>query len=150
MLGKQPHETMTVTRMSQMWKLLDAYTLRPDGQERDVNQNNEWGGFSRRLNMPVFTAWRDLTEYNKDEKTTTALVCDSAWTGRPVGLANQERWLKFAEENCDGIAAFFVIHAKDEDAEVRHVQYIDDDRVFVGRIVRDGGKAFIVGKPRML
>lgn len=141
---------MPVTTMSQMWRLLDAFTLRPDGQERAVNQNNEWGGFSRRLNMPVFTGWRDLTTYDKEAKTTTALVCDTEWTGRPVGLANQERWLKFAEEKNQGLAAFFVIHAKDEAAEVRQVRYIDDDKVFVGMVVRDGGKVYIVGKPKPL
>ncbi len=141
---------MAVTTMSKMWSLLRAYTLTPKGTERPVNHNNEWGGFSRRLNMPVFTGWRDLTTFDKVSKTTTALVCDVAWTGRPAGLRNQERWLKLAEEQNDGIAAFFIIHAVDENAQIRTVKYIDDDKVFVGKIARDAGKAYIVGKPRPL
>lgn len=141
---------MPVTTMSQMWRFLDAYTLTPSGAERAVNQNNEWGGFSRRLGMPVFTGWRDFTTFDKEARTTTARVSDTAWTGRPVGLANQERWIKFAEEKNHGIAAFFVIHAVDENAEVRKVKYIDDDKVFVGKLVRNGGKVYLVGQPKAL
>jgi hypothetical protein len=136
--------------MSHMWRLLDTYTLRPNGTERAVNQNNEWGGFSRRLRMPVFTGWFDLTTFDKEAKTTTALVCDAAWTGRPVGLPNQERWIKFAEENNESIAAFFVIHVADVHAQVRKVKYIDDDKVFIGKLVRDGGKVYLVGRPQAL
>src|SRR4051794_2976561 len=123
---------MAVTTMSQMWRMLDAYTHTPNGTERAVNHLNEWGGFSRRLGMPVFTGWLDLTTFDKEAKTTTALVCDTAWRDRPVGLPNQERWIKFAEENNQGIAAFFVIHAADENAKLRKVKCIDDDKVFIG------------------
>ena len=141
---------MAVTTMSEMWRLLDAYTHTPDGVERAVNQINEWGGFSRRMGMPVFTGWYDLATYDKNAKTTTALVCDAAWSDRPVGLPNQERWIKFAEENNEGIAAFFLIYVADEHAKIRKVKYIDDDRVFIGKLVRDGGKVYLVGQPRAL
>ena len=141
---------MPVTSMSQMWTLLNAYTISANGEERPVNHNNEWGGYSRYLKMPVFTGWRDHTSFDKGEKTTTALVLDKAWTNRPVGTNNQERWIRFALESNNGIAAFFVIHAADEHAEVRKVKYIDDDKVFVGKVVRDGGKVYVVGKPRSI
>jgi hypothetical protein len=136
--------------MKQMWRVLDAYTLTPAGTERAVNHNNEWGGFSRRLNMPVFTGWHDFTTYNRDSKETKALVSDIEWTGRPVGLKNQERWLKFAEEQNNGVASFFVIHAVDEKADIRKVKYIDADKIFEGKVVREGGKVYVVGKPRPL
>lgn len=141
---------MAVTTMSHMWRVLDTYTLARDGSERAVNHNNEWGGFSRRLSMPVFTGWLDLTTYDRAEKTTTALVCDEAWTGRPVGLPNQKFWIKFSEENNQGIAAFFVIHAEDPSAKVRKVKYIDDEKVFTGKLVRAGAKVFVVGRPKAL
>src|SRR5437660_1399527 len=99
---------MAITTMTAMWELLDAYTLTPEGKERPVNQNNEWGGFSRRLRMPVFTGWFDMTTFDKVNKTTSAVVCDTAWTGRPVGLPNQERWVRHAETENDGVAAFFI------------------------------------------
>lgn len=134
--------------MSQMWTLLNTYTLSASGEERSVNHNNEWGGFSRYLKMPVFTGWRDHTAFDKVEKTTTALILDDAWTNRPIGTKNQERWIRWAIDNNDGTAAFFVIHAADENAKVRKVKYIDDDKVFVGKIVIDSGKVYIVGKPR--
>lgn len=140
---------MAVTTMTQMWALLQAHTLTPAGEERAVNHLNEWGGFSRRLNMPVFTGWRDHTVYDKENKTTTALVSDTNWTSA-VGVNNQERWLAFAEQNNESVAAFFIIHAADEHAEPRKVKYIDDDKIFVGKIVRDGTKAFIAGQPRLL
>jgi len=141
---------MPITTMTAMWNFLQAYTLTPEGERRPVNQNNEWGGFSKKLSMPVFTGWFDMVNYDKEKKTTTALVCDTAWTGRPVGLPNQERWLQYAEVQGEGIAAFFIIHAADPNAEKRSVKYIDDDKVFVGPIVRDGGKTYIVGQPRLL
>ena len=40
---------MKVRTMTKMWTLLDAYTLDSDGRERPVNNLNEWGGFSRRI-----------------------------------------------------------------------------------------------------
>ena len=45
-------------------------------------------------------------------------MCDTDWS-RPIGLNNQERWLKFAENSESGLAAFFVIHAVDQKAELR-------------------------------
>lgn len=141
---------MPITKMKDMWALLDAYTMTPDGSERSVNHNNEWGGFSRRLDMPVFTAWSDMLNYDKQAKTTTALVSDIAWAGRPVGLGNQERWLQFAQAH-GGTAAFFVIHAHDTGAQIRKVKYIDDDKVFVGTVTRnEQGQAHITGQPRKL
>lgn len=140
---------MSVTSMTGMWSLLQTYTLNSQGQERDVNHLNEWGGYSRRLGMPVFTAWRDQTTFDKVEKTVTALVLDSDWSGT-TGVNNQARWLRYAEEHNDGVAAFFIIHARDEDATPRKVQYIDDDAVFVGKVVREGAKTFIVGRRRPL
>jgi len=139
---------MTITLMSQMWARLNVYTISANGQERLVNQNNEWGGYSRYLKMPVFTGWRDHTTFDKVEKTTTALILDSDWKDRPVGTKNQELWIRWAFENNNGIASFFVIHALDEKAKVRKVKYIDDDKVFVGKIIRDEGKVYLVGKPR--
>jgi hypothetical protein len=45
--------------LKQMWEKLDAFTISAaDGSERDINVRNEWGGFSRRLKMPVFTGWQ--------------------------------------------------------------------------------------------
>lgn len=141
---------MIINTMTAMWDLLDAYTLTPEGKPRPVNQNNEWGGFSRRLNMPVFTGWFDLTKFDKANKTTSALVCDTSWTGRPVGLPNQERWLRYAETQNNGVAAFFIIHAIDPRANPRKVKYIDHEKVFVGPIVRNGGQAIVVGQPRRI
>lgn len=141
---------MSVTSMSQMWARLDTYTISASGEERAVNHNNEWGGYSRRLRMPVFTGWRDHTTFDKMEKTTTALVLDEEWKNRPIGINNQERWVRWALENNEGIASFFVIHAVDESAELRKVKFIDDDKVFVGKIFRDGAKVYVVGKPRSI
>ena len=138
---------MKITSMSQMWALLDTYTLDGNGNERAVNHLNEWGGYSRKLGMPVFTAWADLLAYDKTAKTTKALVLNSEWKSA-VGVNNQNRWLAHAEQHNQGIAAFFVITAMDEAAEVRKVDYIDDDKVFVGGIVREGVETYIVGQPR--
>lgn len=140
---------MRVTSMMQMWGLLQAHTLTPTGEERGVNHLNEWGGYSRKLGMPIFTGWRDHTKFDKQEKTVTALVSDTQWSSA-VGVNNQERWLRYAQEHNDGIAAFFIIHAADENAIPRKVKYIDDDAVFVGTVLRDGTKTYIVGKRRPL
>lgn len=133
----------------QMWSLLKTYNTNSAGIERPVNHLNEWGGYSRKLDMPVFTGWRDLTKYDKRSKTTTALVLDSNWSSA-VGVNNQEKWLAFAEQKSAGVAAFFVVHAADENAEPRQVKYIDDDRVFIGKIIRKGTETYIVGQPRIL
>ena len=60
--------------MSQMWTRLNVYTIGANGEERPVNHNNEWGGYSRYLKSPVITGWRDRTTYDKSEKTTTTTV----------------------------------------------------------------------------
>jgi hypothetical protein len=99
--------------------------------------------------MPIFTAWHDFIEYDKEKKTTTALVSDKEW-GSAVGVNNQERWLAFAEQHNDGIASFFIIHAVDVDADPRKVKYIDDDRVFIGKVFRNGPKTYIAGRPKLL
>jgi|694.fasta_scaffold87250_5 hypothetical protein len=140
---------MPITKMTEMWNRLDAYNLNGEGNERPVNHLNEWGGFSRLLEMPVFTAWFDQLEYDKSTKLTTALINDTNWA-RPVGVNNQERWIAVAEQAGGGIAAFFIIHAVDVNAERRVVRNIDDDKVFVGKLVRDGTATFIVGQPRFL
>jgi hypothetical protein len=140
---------VSVTSMSQMWALLQAYTLSSSGEKRPVNHLNEWGGFSERLGMPIFTAWRDHTVFDKVAKTVTATVLNSEWSSA-VGVNNQERWLKYAEEKNGGVAAFFIIHAVDEGALPRKVQYIDDYAVFVGRVLRDGTETNIVGQRRSL
>lgn len=140
---------MSVTTMTQMWALLQAHTFTPTGQQRAVNHLNEWGGFSKKIGMPVFTGWKDLTTYDRETKTNKALVSDTSWTST-VGVNNQEHWLAFAEREHDGVAAFFIIHAADENKEPRKVKYIDDDAVFVGKIVRDGTKTYIVGQRRPL
>lgn len=140
---------MAVTSMKQMWALLDAYTIGSNGQARPVNHLNEWGGYSRRLNMPIFTGWQDLTHFDKETKSTTSMVSDTTWQA-PVGLNNQEHWLRYAEQNNDPIAAFFIIQAADVNAIPRKVKYIASDKVFVGRVVRDGTKTYIVGQPRDL
>ncbi len=140
---------MTVTSMSEMWARLDAYNLNAKGEERSVNHLNEWGGYSRKLGMPVFTAWYDHVDYDKESRTTKAVISDTTWSGS-VGVNNQERWIKFAEEKNNSIAAFFVIHAVNESAHPRKVKYIDHDKVFIGELVRSGAETFIVGKPKLL
>lgn len=140
---------MAIATMTEMWTLLDAYTLTPQGQKRQVNHLNEWGGYSRRLKMPVFTAWSDLAKYERDSKQTTALVCDADWKSA-VGVNNQEHWLTFAEQNNNSVAAFFVIHAVDNTASPRQVESIDVGRAFVGKVVRDGSMTYIVGQPQKI
>ena len=136
---------MPATSMSQIWSLLRCFTLNSAGEERPVNHLNEWGGFSKRLEMPVFTAWKDRAPFDKVSKTVTAMVLDTGWTNA-AGANNQERWLRHAEQHNDAVAAFFIIHAADENATLRKVKYIDDDAVYIGKIVREGERTFIVGK----
>ena len=138
-----------VTTMRAMWKLVNAYTLDREGRERDVNHLNEWGGMSRVLKMPVFTAWSDLTTFDKATRTTRALVADDQWDGR-VGANNQARWVDYAFEHCAGQAAFFVIHAVDIEAKPRSVAEIESDRVFVGQLEREGHLTYLRAQPRML
>lgn len=113
---------------------------------RRLNHLNEWGGFSRYLGLSVFTAWRDLTEFDKLAKTTTAIVSDSAWDSSPAGLNNQERWVEYALAH-GSLASFFIIHPVDETASPRSISEISSDRVFIGGIHRDGTKAVVVGQP---
>lgn len=140
---------MAITSMSELWLKLDAFNKRPDGQEREVNQLNEWGGFSRKLGMPVFTAWQDHLEFDRETKLTKAVVSDTTWQGS-VGLNNQERLLAEAEQQGEGIGAFFVIHAVNEEVHPRKIACIDSDKVFVGKIVRNGTETYILGKPQPL
>ena len=145
-----PHERSGVVYDFNCSEYLDAYTLDGDGKERAVNHLNEWGGFSRKLNMPVFTGWKDLLAYDQPSKTTKALVLSTDWANRAVGVNNQERWLRHAEQHNNGVAAFFVVTANDVDADVRKIQYIDGERVFVGQILREGVKTYIIGQPLAL
>lgn len=136
-----------VTSMRAMWKLLNAYTLDPRGEERDVNHLNEWGGMSRVLKMPVFTAWSDLTSYDKGTRTTRALIADDNWHAR-VGANNQTRWIRHALDHCGGQAAFFIIHAKDINADPRKVAEIESERIFVGQLERQGSLTYLRAQPR--
>jgi hypothetical protein len=138
-----------VTTMRAMWKLVDAYTLDQQGKERDVNHLNEWGGMSRVLKMPVFTAWSDLTTYDKEARMTRALIADDNWDGR-VGANNQARWVAHSFQNCSGQAAFFVIHAVDTGAKPRSVAEIESGRIFVGQLEREGNLTYLRAQPRPL
>jgi len=138
-----------VTTMRAMWKLVDAYTLDQQGKERDVNHLNEWGGMSRVLRMPVFTAWSDLTTYDKATRMTRALIADDNWDGR-VGANNQARWVDHSFQHCGGQAAFFVIHAVDTSAKPRSVSEIESDRIFVGHLEREGHLTYLRAQPRPL
>jgi hypothetical protein len=140
---------MPITTMSQAWTKLKAHSLTTDGKERAVNHLNEWGGFSKLLGISVFTAWSDLAPYDKATRTTKAKVLGDDWDSA-VGVNNQKRWLRHAEANDGGTAAFFIIHVVDRNAEPRRVQAVDLERIFVGQIVREGGNVYIVGQPRPL
>lgn len=68
---------------------LDAYTVSAaDGTERNINVRNEWGGFSRRLKMPVFTGWQDHVRMVGGQMRV--LVLDRNWNNT-AGVNNQER-----------------------------------------------------------
>jgi hypothetical protein len=99
--------------------------------------------------MPVFTAWYDHVVYDKESKKTKAIISDTTWPSA-VGVNNQERWIKHAEENGNATAAFFVIHAANENAHPRKVKYIDGDKVFVGQLVRNDTETLIFGQPKQL
>jgi len=123
-----------------MWQKLDAHTLTAkEGAERNINVRNEWGGYSRRLSLPVFTGWQDHTRSVNGK--TRVLVSDPAWLNK-AGVNNQERWVEYALEN-GGEAAFFVIKAVDPTAVPRQVEWLDDGRVLCGTIERVGLQAFI-------
>ena len=92
--------------LKQMWEKLDAYTVSAaDGSERNINVRNEWGGFSRRLKMPVFTGWQDHVRMVDGQMRV--LVSDRNWNNT-AGVNNQEHWVAHALEN-DCEAAFFVV-----------------------------------------
>ena len=77
--------------LKQMWEKLDAYTVSAaDGSERNINVRNEWGGFSRRLKMPVFTGWQDHARSVNGQMRV--LVSDRRWNNT-AGVNNQEHWV---------------------------------------------------------
>ena len=127
--------------LKQMWEKLDAFTVSAkDRSERSINVRNEWGGYSRRLKMPVFTGWQDHAR-NVDGKLRV-LVSDRNWSSIS-GVNNQEYWIDHALDH-EGEAAFFVIKAVDSSAIPRKVEWLDDTRVFCGRVVREGDQAFVI------
>jgi hypothetical protein len=127
--------------LKQMWEKLDTFTISAaDGSERDINVCNEWGGFSRRLKMPVFTGWQDLV--SSEAGQMKVLVSDRSWSNT-AGVNNQERWVGHAIEH-DVEAAFFVIKAVDPTGSPRKVEWLDDSRVFCGKAVREGGSSYVV------
>ena len=73
--------------LKQMWEKLDAHTVAAaDGRERAINVRNEWGGFSRRLSMPVFTGWQD--HVTRQDGQTKVLVLDTSWSNK-AGVNNR-------------------------------------------------------------
>lgn len=127
--------------LKQMWEKLDAFTISAaDGSERDINVRNEWGGFSRRLKMPVFTGWQDFV--SNEGGRMKVLVSDRTWNNT-AGVNNQERWVEHALEH--GVeAAFFVIKAVDPTGSPRKVEWLDDSRVFCGKVVRERSSSYVV------
>ena len=126
--------------LKQMWEKLDAYTVSAaDGSERSINVRNEWGGFSRRLKMPVFTGWQD--HVRMVDGRMRVLVSDRNWNNT-AGVNNQEHWVAYALEH-DSEAAFFVIKAIDPTKSPRSVEWLDDTRVLCGKVTRDGPRAFV-------
>ncbi len=126
--------------LKQMWEKLDAYTVSAaDGSERNINVRNEWGGFSRRLKMPVFTGWQDHVRMVDGQMRV--LVSDRNWSNT-AGVNNQEHWVAYALEH-DSEAAFFVIKAVDPTKSPRSVEWLDDTRVLCGKVTRDGHQAFV-------
>ena len=126
--------------LKEMWKKLDAYTVSAkDRLQRSINVRNEWGGYSRRLEMPVFTGWQDHT--TKVDRETRVLISDVNWLNK-AGVNNQEYWVRYALEN-GAHAAYFMIKSVDPTAIPRKVEWLDDSRVLCGRIERHGEQAFI-------
>lgn len=129
--------------LKDMWQKLNTYTVSAmDGTERAINVRNEWGGYSRRLGMPVFTGWQD--HIASVDGQTRALICDTTWQG-VQGVNNQEHWVEHAL-NHGGQAAFFVIKAIDATAVPRKVEWLDDTRVLCGKVVRVGTKSFVISE----
>jgi hypothetical protein len=130
--------------LKDMWEKLDTYTCRAGdpSSARPVNVRNEWGGFSKKLKMPVFTGWQDLISTNSGQMRCQ--ISDQAWTNK-AGVNNQEFWVAHALEN-GGEAAFFVIKAVDPTMVPRKVEWLDDTRVLIGQIERVGTATFILAK----
>ena len=60
-----------------------------------------------------------------------------------AGVNNQERWVGHSIEH-DIEAAFFVIKAVDPTGSPRRVEWLDDSRVFCGKVVREGSSSYVV------
>jgi hypothetical protein len=126
--------------LKQMWQRLGAHTVSAKtGVQRNINVRNEWGGFSRRLNLPVFTGWQD--HIHSIAGQMRVLVSDTNWPNT-AGVNNQEFWVNHALAH-GGEAAFFVIKAFDPAAHPRQVEWLDDSRVLCGPIERLGTQSFI-------
>lgn len=135
-----------INGMKEMWTYLDVHTIGKDGSTRPVNHMNEWGGMSRRLGLPIFTAWRHLTHYDKDTRFTRALVGDAEGIAT-IGVRNQEMWIDKAFEEFAGKAAFFVIHAKSLSVDPWKIESFESDRFFVGQLHREGAKTYLTAQP---
>ena len=126
--------------LKDMWTKLDAYTLSAkDKRERSINVRNEWGGYSRRLRLPVFTGWTDHMAKTGGE--IRVLISDRNWSNK-AGVNNQEFWVGYALNNGDE-AAYFRIKAVDPTASPRKVEWLDDSCVLCGRVERHGDQTFI-------
>lgn len=127
--------------LKEMWQKLRAHTVSAKtGQNRAVNVRNEWGGFSDRLEMPVFTGWQDHA--SKIAGQNRMLISDTTWKSIS-GVNNQERWVKYAIDNeCE--AAYFLIKAVDPTKSPRSVEWLDDTRVLCGKVVRLGTQSFVL------
>jgi hypothetical protein len=126
--------------LKQMWEKLDAHTVSAkDRSERSINVRNEWGGYSKRLKLPVFTGWQDHAHSTAGQ--TRVLISDTNWPNT-AGVNNQEYWVNYAMQN-GGEAAFFVIKAVDPTASPRKVDWLDETRVLCGPIDRVGSQSFI-------
>ncbi len=130
--------------LKEMWEKLDTYTLSAGkpGSQRSINVRNEWGGFSRRLGMPVFTGWQDHTQ--RVDGVMRCQISDLRWDNK-AGVNNQQHWIEHALQG-DGEAAFFVIKAADPLAVPRKVEWLDNTRVLVGSIRKEGEATFILAK----
>ena len=128
--------------LKEMWEKLDSYTHRSGdpSNERPINVRNEWGGFSRKLGMPVFTGWQD--HISKIDGQMRCQISDLNWDNK-AGVNNQEYWIDFAKRN-DGEAAFFVIKAVDPTKSPRKVEWLDSTRVLIGKLQREGTSSFIL------
>jgi hypothetical protein len=132
--------------LQSMWQLLGAYTYSVGtNDQRIVNHQNEWGGFSPRVGLVVFTGWKDQATRVKRKKAM--VVSDLAWPSKH-GLRNQERWVDYAIAN-GGRAAYFLVKAVDVDASRRVVESLDSTQLFVGDIVRIGGKSVVIPDTQM-